>query len=244
MVKKLAVKSLDGACSLIVAIILLTSVHAFAKSNRCANLFQEGNWSPEIYSDPNQHDSSNFRYLVHTIPAEYFMRPARIKDWPHKPLTKDVRPILNEIFRNPKAIANIPALSASLISPNRRGTAGGFGFILKAPQSTVVSAWHHDMAAGLRGASVNGIIDQRLHQLKEKYGLLSPQEILEATYPTSYNEVVLRGRYKTDELEIVGVFVITQNGVPAGWKADRDRLFRFAQRNNLPVIYIEGIPSE
>lgn len=90
---------------------------------------QQNAWSPENFSDPRAHDSSNFQYLVHGVRDEYLDGRTRERD-----LLKSAQIVAapeSTIFKN---------ISLSIISNSNHGTVYPSGFILQVPKENMIAA--------------------------------------------------------------------------------------------------------
>jgi hypothetical protein len=190
-------------------------------------------------TDPTLHNDGQFRYLVHAFNpmAKTTMAMANLMmeqsgGYEDKGLHGDQSV---DLFDRPERVADRVSLSMSLIDQDHTGTWGRAGMIIEAPEDNVVITSNTD--AGSHNSSVAFL----RKQAADGY-LLSPEQLLTQTYPSSYNEVV--GLAKTDSggpLQLKGFFYkVKANGKPVE-AFSANQMQNHARRLGLPVVAIREI---
>jgi hypothetical protein len=209
-------------CGIISIVSLFSSIgQPSVASPNCTSLFsaqreagqtRKGltSWLNFQLSDPANHNSENFVYMVHGFSS---------KD----PISK---------LKSPDEYINSKVrVSASLVSHLKRGTYGSWGLIFKPKMASIVQVFSEDASTGTFTAS-------EIAKLKSEPIHFSPQELLDASGATLYNEVFIEPS-ESSEIHVTGFFVktIMQNE----WFIDdqlRLELEQLAQKLHLPIIEI------
>ena len=184
-------------------------------------------------TDPCRHNPEDFRYLVHA-----FNPYARIGALFIQLVTQDKGIVADEagdqsinVFKEPERVDERVSLSMSLIDQDHTATWGGAGIIVVAPESSVVLTSPTD--AGAPNSHRDHLIAKG-----QSMGILSPDEILERSSPSMYNEIVALGQ---SGLKAVGFFYKV-NSRKNPIDADLAKaIHSLGYRMSLPVV---EIPSE
>jgi hypothetical protein len=208
-------------------------------------------WSAFPFSDPSQHDSLHFVYIVHDI-FGFTIDEAQKTVWEH-----NLAPYQINIIRNPERISEIAVISSSIINQNHIKTYGaGWGVILKVPSSNFMAATPKDMQSSkLREALPLGTnaVDKQIGTLIKRHGLPSPEQILEQTPKDRHNEVLILGTGPNGEkVEVAGFYLIKRGRYntleaqdmllrQAGTaNSQMNQLMHAAQKCNIPIILFEA----
>lgn len=128
-------------------------------------------WAPTNFSNPLQHEDTNYLYLVHaSAQVDFYDKVA-----PQRQLS------------------NLGRLSTSVISQNHVGTFRNAGVILEVPQSNFIAASDEDMGKCESGNEISSLKECFVERFNN-FGLPSPQKIVELTMkkdPTYWNEVLV-----------------------------------------------------
>lgn len=209
----------------------------------------QSEWSETKFTDPKNHNSNNFTYLVHDI-FGFNISEASKTIW-YKSIPEEFN-----IFYSPNRISEVDILSASIITNNQLATyGGGFGVILKASSENFLAASSKDMqSSDLREALPRGSTEvaNEINFLIEKNGLPPPEQILLGTAKNNHNEILLLGTSASGQkIEIVGFYVIKKGlfntlegqdmimglrGKPEGQMA---QLIQLAGSMDLPIIELQ-----
>ena len=134
-----------------------------------------------------------------------------------------------DLLEEPSRIAEKQVISASIIDHEHRGTFGSCGIVLSAPYENAVAAYCED-------AGTHSDWDKLA---KPKTIVPTIPEVLDATYPTDYNEIVLRGSSPDGQVSISGFWAkVTKDGDPIneeGFEKTRELAFDM----KLPFIQIK-----
>ena len=189
-------------------------------------------------TDPSAHQDGQFRYLVHAFNpmAKMNMRMANLMmeqsgGYVDKGLHGDQSV---DLFANPERVADRVSLSMSLVDQDHTGTWGRAGMIIEAPEDNILitssadAASHNGSVAFLRKQAANGY-------------LLSPDQLLAQTGPSSYNEVVGLAKTEKGNLRLKGFFYkVKSNGKPVE-PYSANRMQNHALRLGLPVVAVKEI---
>lgn len=184
-------------------------------------------WQTDL-TDPRKHDPQDFRYVVHSLqgPGGRALQYLHLLD---RPRMFD-RTQAIDLFRRPERIAEKRVLSASVIDGEHQGTWGDVGYILDVPFDNVVAAYRRDTGTPF--------IDPE-RALSERERTPTIGEILKATHPQSYNEIVLRGSTAAGKVSVVGIWAkIFSDGEPMN-----DPMYQelVSQASRLGLSFIELI---
>ncbi len=190
-------------------------------------------------TDPTLHSDGQFRYLVHafnplakTSMVMVNLMMEQSGGYEDKGLHGDQSV---DLFDRPERVADRVSLSMSLIDQDHTGTWGRAGMIIESPEDNVVITSNTD--AGSHNSSLAFL----RKQAADGY-LLSPEQLLAQTYPSSYSEVV--GLAKTDNggsLQLKGFFYkVKANGKPVE-AFSANQMQNHARRLGLPVVAIREI---
>jgi DNA-binding XRE family transcriptional regulator len=191
-------------------------------------------------TDPSQHNSKSFRYIVHAVqdPTLRLLRDVHMNIFKIQGTKVDPGRSI-DLIKEPSRIYEKPVISASFIDQDHRGTWGPAGFILKVPSQNIISTNAHDIGSP---------IDEGWDWVREKLAsrwLINPQELLKQSSYTLYNELEVAGTYPDDEskkVEIIGVFVkINSQGKPFGSLEWVSKVQSVAYRLGLPIVRIEDL---
>jgi hypothetical protein len=170
-------------------------------------------WAPEHFSEPNEHNIKAFRYIIHTVDA------ALLRD---KSL-QDVYQYLADI-----ASDKVRALSVSVIDQHHTATFGRIGFIIKAPDHSILATSSSDMGSSLFSQQRLSIENRNklLAIYQQSFPVRPPAEILRKTKKNSYNELLL----KTYGIEVIGI-IQKQVG-----NDELKAIQALARKESLPII--------
>lgn len=153
-------------------------------------------WAPSKFSNPREHNSKKFRYIIHTVinPFYFFSKTERIEF-----------DFLINIVSNPNFLKTHPALSASVITQEFRVTSlNAAGFILKVPAENIIATAPEDMQIHNSRHTSETELRKEISRVQMEYGIKSPDEILNP----GLNEVLTVGTMKDgSSIEIIGVLV-------------------------------------
>lgn len=185
-------------------------------------------------TDPSDHNPEQFRYLVHAINpfssmnaltiAMYDMEAGTTHDesWGDQKIS---------MYDQPERLGERVSLSMSLIDQDHTGTWGEAGLIVEAPEDNIVLTSTSD--AGTHNNNLNSLLKQA-----KAHGVMSGDDLLRSSYPTSYNEVVAVANREDQQVQLKGLFYkATQSGEPYN-KQLADRMQMHALRLGLPVVPI------
>src|SRR3989344_6607152 len=139
-------------------------------------------------ADPRTHDPATFRYLIHAInpmaTSSMGLVGAMVaKDEPRSMTKEDGDQTIN-LYSQPERLDQRVALSCSLVDQGHHGTWGRAGLIIEAPQENVLITDSSDVGAIVM--SKKSLLEQA-----RKRHLLTADQLLQQTYSSSYNEVVV-----------------------------------------------------
>lgn len=186
-------------------------------------------------TDPRTHDPAKFRYLVHAInpfatSSMGMVGAMMLKDEPSS-IRKDEGDQTINLFSNPERLDQRVALSSSLVDETHHGTWGQAGLIYEAPPENVLITSPQDVGAIVMSR-------QRLEEQARQHYKLTPDELLQQTYPSSYNEVVVLANKDGKKVRLAGFFYkVTEDGTPKDEALYR-RMSQHAQRLDLPLVPI------
>lgn len=192
-----------------------------------------GSWGN--VTDPKNHNPAKFRYLIHAInpmaTASKGMVGAMImKDEPHSVNKEDGDQTIN-LFSSPERLDQRIALSCSLIDQEHHGTWGRAGLLVEAPSENVIITSNQDVGAIVMSK-------KHLEDQARKNHLLTADQLIQQTYPSSYNEVVVLANRNGKKVVLAGFFYkTTEDGTPID-EAFYRKMSIHAQRLNLPLVPI------
>lgn len=186
-------------------------------------------------TDPKQHSPAKFRYLIHAINPMATSTMAMVgisvmKDDP-RAINKEEGDQTINLFSQPERLDQRVALSCSLVDQDHHGTWGRAGLIIETPQENVLITDSSDVGA---------IVMSRKNLLEQarKRHLLTADQLLQQTYSSSYNEVVVLANNEGKKVVLAGFFYkTTEDGTPMDEALYR-KMSMHAQRLNLPLIPI------
>ena len=159
-------------------------------------------WDISNFSDPNQHDSKKFTYLVHASP---YVRNALTTDELYKQF----------LFGNSDYDFNEKRLfDVSVINENHTATFNRFGFILSVPKEKIMAATSKDMNSHGSQASTEEQIEKRAAMNYRLAGLSSPNVILQNAkqgvwldFDETWTDVLVYGKANSPEkIKTQGLF--------------------------------------
>jgi hypothetical protein len=190
-------------------------------------------WDPGRFTDPTNHNTGGFRYIVTGVVKEsrlasrgYMATQQDTEDFvsylnkfppehlsiQHQGKVGQQKEILHiksalRYLRSPDLL-RYDIISTSLIDQGHVSSYYPWGFILRVPPENIISANRSDQAVTNRPKNV---INEMQRVNREK-GLSTPEEILAATTgrngDTGYNEVVVIGRSpEQKQVDVTGIFV-------------------------------------
>jgi hypothetical protein len=197
---------------------------------------QPGVWGS--VTDPSLHQDGQFRYLVHAFNpmAKTTMMMANLMmeqsgGYEDKGLHGDQSV---DLFAHPERVADRVSLSMSLVDQDHTGTWGRAGMIVEAPEDNILITSSADVGSN------NSSVAFLRKQAADGY-LLSPDQLLAQTYPSSYNEVVGLANTEEGKLELKGFFYkVKSNGKPVE-AYSANQVQNHARRLGLPVVAIREI---
>lgn len=209
-------------------------ISAQAEKMSCSAIFEKVSdneaWDPKFFTNPEDHDHNNFRYVVHMI-SRHHLRTKRSAE-------KIFSYLASTVSRNSNAL-----LSATVIDNTNNGTFGSIGFIIRVPKENFVVANPEDIgsifAANNRSASVAArLIDDYKNLFK--YSLLPPEYVLGNT--KTYNELIIFGR-QIEGIEVTGVLIKEnyRNGKKVISDSDENlqiMMRALAEKYGLPIVEI------
>jgi hypothetical protein len=168
-------------------------------SNKEKSLEQEinpDNWANS--TNPQEHNSKNFRYLVHAFnpSAQTGLRLASIQIEKDNRFKEAQSKELVNLFCNPDQINERLSISCSLINQNHLITWGDAGLIIDAPLDAVLITSAKDVGTANHNST---LLTQQINSSKIK----SPDQILADTKESDYNEIVIKG----GGLKLKGFFI-------------------------------------
>jgi len=186
-------------------------------------------------TDTKEHNPKKFRYLVHAInplatSSMAVVGAMMVKD-DLKAVTKEDGDQTINLFSQPERLDQRVALSCSLIDQDHHGTWGRAGLIIEAPQENVLITDSSDVGAMVMSRK------NLLEQAKKRH-LLTADQLLQQTYPSSYNEVVVLANNEGKKVVLAGFFYKTaEDGTPMDESLYR-QMSNHAHRLGLPLIPI------
>jgi hypothetical protein len=190
-------------------------------------------WADFKFSNPGEHDPSNFTYAVHMLE---FGEPKYVfgKD--------EYIDLLKEPFR----VKELYILSASVISEQNVTVWGdtGFGLILKIPSTCLYAGHYSDLKSYSVRSQFKKSIERGYQSLRNRFdnfGLPSPSELVNKTQAGDYNELLVTGTSYSgeDEVRVTGyIIVLGSDGIPVIGEENARVLAAFAKKNDLPVVAI------
>lgn len=186
-------------------------------------------------TSPREHNQAKFRYLVHAInpmaTSSMGMIGAMVAiDEPRTMSKEDGDQTIN-LYSYPERLGERVALSCSLVDQDHHGTWGRAGLIVETPQDNVLITDSTDVGAIVM--SKKALLEQA-----RKRHLLTADQLLQQTYPSSYNEVVVLANNEGRKVVLAGFFYKTaEDGTPMD-EALYKRMSMHAQRLNVPLIPI------
>ena len=193
-------------------------------------------WSPNHFSDPNHYNSKSFKFIIHAIYDSPVGAP------PPSEKSK-IGPI--ELFLQKDFFSKGNAYSASIVSNDVTRTFRSSGLILEAPALNIVATSEEDMHSYLIKHIDDGTIEQHLLDLKNKYGISTPETILKKNinlgWPSRHNEIIVRGTGSTGKkTSVIGYFIKTVKGVLQCSKHRLNLILEASKVNGLPIVLIDG----
>lgn len=186
-------------------------------------------------TDPKNHNPTKFRYLVHAInpmatTSMGMVGAMVLKDEPTS-VNKDEGDQTLNLFSNPEKLDQRVALSSSLVDQTHHGTWGRAGLIYETPSENVLITSPQDVGAIVMSR-------KRLEEQARTHHKLTADELLQTTYSSSYNEVVVLANKDGNKVRLAGFFYkTTEDGTPMDEALYR-KMSMHAQRLNLPLIPI------
>ena len=186
-------------------------------------------------TEPTKHNPAKFRYLIHAINPMATTSMGLVgaivaRDEPTA-ITKDDGDQSINLYSQPERLGERVALSCSLIDQDHYGTWGKAGLIVEAPQDNVIITDSNDVGAIVMSK-------KNLMEQAAKHSKYSAEQLLQQTYPTPYNEIVVLANEAGKKVALAGFFYkVTEEGKPMD-----EGLFRkmrmHASRLNLPLVPI------
>lgn len=206
-------------------VCFIPTAHAYGKA--CMAVFDTDPWSPQRFTDPVTYKAGQeFRFIAHAVRK--------------LALLEAIFPDKGEInlLKHPNLIANIPTLSASVISQNRSTTWSNSGFILEVPSENILEAKPYDVFT--RNWANDG-----QHRSSRPHSF-SPGGLLRATSPAAYNEVVVQGTSSNgSKIRVNGIFIKTDRmNKPVSTAARVRALKAIAKQYHLPIVYIPDVHTD
>lgn len=214
----------------------LAGVQQFPLFDRDTNVSLERrfSWAPLALSDPMRHDSSSYRYLIHTI-NNFGIRYTA---------TSSFHFIGNTVANNPCA-----TISTSLVNQQKRAMFGTMGFILRVPSENILFTSPQDIGSPNLYTNIDPVkfhTELRRFQSRSKHlQFLTPDEVLTDSDENRWNEVLVQAKVH-EAVQIVGIFIsnsnITYGGVEKSAALIKE-LRELAAQHNLPVIHLTAQPD-
>lgn len=184
-------------------------------------------------TDPTQHDSTSFRYLVHSLnpyAALNILYMLSSVGASADPSHGDGDQSIN-MYEQPERVAERISLSMSLIDQDHTATWGHGGLIISAPEENIVLTSRTD--ADAHNNDKNFLLEQ-----SARHGVMSAEQLLATTSPRQYNEVVALADNDGSKLETIGFFYkVTSKGEPVDLVIAQ-QMRMHAERLGLPVVEI------
>lgn len=184
-------------------------------------------------TDPTQHDSTSFRYLVHSLnpyAALNILYMLSSVGASVDPSHGDGDQSIN-MYEQPERVAERISLSMSLIDQDHTATWGHGGLIISAPEENIVLTSRTD--ADAHNNDKNFLLEQ-----SARHGVMSAEQLLATTSPRQYNEVVALADNDGSKLETIGFFYkVTSKGEPVDLVIAQ-QMRMHAERLGLPVVEI------
>jgi len=189
------------------------------------------------FTDPNDNNSQQYRYLVHGIGNEQrvaLQRTFLIKST--QPQEYDSSQLI-DLLLDPFRISQKRIISASVVDQDHTATYGEVGFILKAPAENVLKMSPQDNGTFFSNP------DNAIKKMRDEPSINSLESLMNQTgnfSAESWNEVCLEGTTESGSVEIIGVFIKTnKRGNPKNPEM-AEKIQQVANRYGLPIIKIEG----
>jgi hypothetical protein len=186
-------------------------------------------------TNPNLHDSDNFRYLVHTINPNakasvglLALSDTRFKDY--QPTEYEDPSI--DLLESPERVVYRIGLSTSLIDQDHTKTWGSVGLIIESSERNVMQTSSRD--AGTPIWDKGGLAERRKSSV-----LLQPDALLSATDPDLYNEVVLLANIDGSNVKLKGFIVKTYDDGSVIDARLAAIVIAHSDRLGLPLVYVK-----
>jgi hypothetical protein len=210
-------------------VIFIWSSASIAASCKPLSLEDDGvrvAWAPAHFSNPREHNSQKFRYIIHAIREDSYVR----------------------LFENPELLSNLTHLPMSVIDEAHRGLFSKSGFILSVPEQNIIFTSPRDVGSPVGAHPLTESKLAAIESRRREFGIRDPSEILENT--KGHNEILAWVNLESGgQIAITGIFVRT-NTLSDGsktWVVSRERgqeIKRLAHKMNLPIVEIESMPRD
>jgi len=188
-------------------------------------------WAPEMFTDPKNHNSENYRYILHTIDNFGISYSAHSS-----------YDFISKTAENPCS-----SISATLVSSEKRKTFGTLGFILSVPAENILFSGPKDLSSFVLNSNQDPVMfNSALNQFfkdYEKGPFLTPDQLLKVTDPSSYNEVLIQNKF-IESVKVSAVFMVDNPSTAYGSPEKRDALIEemkvLAQERNIPFLHFKA----
>ena len=190
-------------------------------------------------TDPKNHDSKKFRYLIHGIKTNQFassmLQMFNMKTSLEKNTIEENKKYGDQsinLLNCPEKVSDRISLSMSLIDQDHIGTWGNIGLILEVPECNIIKNSFSDL--GSLNCEYNHLL-----QVKKYSYITNPDELLKCSNTNSYNEVVAFANFNENKIKLIGFFYnTTSDGNPLD-EVNFNKIKNHASRLNLPLIQIK-----
>lgn len=188
-------------------------------------------------TNPKVHREGSFQYLIHAIRSSKaaqgsaFMRNSAMRDNCFRP-EPDIANGPDNIQTSLRKKLSGRVICCSLIDSTHRSLWAYQGLILEIRPDLVLATSEHDL--GTPAYSLTETKDRFLHQK-----IISPKELLERSYLTSHNEVVISGE-ESQAVKVLGV-IVALDALGKTRDCYGETLMHKAQKEGLPIVSFNPI---
>jgi len=207
-------------------------------------------WNEDNLTSPHDYknDPYHFRFLTYSVEGgtaddkSWFMALQVVHSQVQQKYGKpnDYDPQVINVLEEPDKISEKRVISASLIDQNHKATWGSSGFLLTITPSNVVATHTHDAGTDTyMGQIAPSTAQMEKERLFEKYGIGSPQNLLNNSSTQFYNEVVLQGTGDDGQkIQITGIFIKVKKGRSKLSNSLLGYYRQLSAKYGWPIVYI------